>query len=487
MNISQIQELKSSAVPVLVLKSDKKAGGHPFYKNLFKEDSALVARFIAKTPLDKEAVYPVFLPSGGRILIVGAGDKQKFAARNSVLAMRKIVAAAKADKIKSIKLNAADFTAKGFADESLIAETLGIQLELANYDHVAYKTKPKEGWNFIENVYVFSPKNIAKFLERGKAIGEEINSARELANTPGGDMTPAKLAEAAITAGKKYHIKVKVLGEDEIKKLGMGGILGVSQGSAEPPRFIIMEYRGTSAKRAPVVLIGKGITFDSGGLNLKSSEGIYEMHMDMSGGAAVIHIISALARVKAKRNVVGLIPAAENMPSGGSYRPGDVLKTMSGKTIEVLNTDAEGRVVLADGLEYAKKYKPRLVIDIATLTGAAMTGLGKRTSAILSTERNVENALREIGDKTMDRVWPLPLWEEYEEDIKGTFGDWANSSKVKYGGAITGAVFLWQFIKDYPWVHLDIAPRMTTIDGDYLAKGAAGASVNLLVHFLEKF
>lgn len=487
MQIIPTKKIESLALGVILVRSDKKLGSHPFYKNLSEEDSLLLGRFLGKTSFDKEVAHTIFLPSGKRLLLLGAGEKQNFDLRKSILAMRKIIATAKKDNAKVVEVSAADFIARGFGDISFIAETIATQFELANYDHVTYKTAPKEGWDFLETAYIYADKNIGKAVERGSIIGSETNGARELANTPGGEMTPKKLAEAAVSAGKQHGFKVVVLNEKEIARLGMGGVMGVAQGSSEPPRFIVMEYKGAAAKNTPVVLVGKGITFDSGGLNIKPDEHIYEMHMDMTGGAAVIHIISALARLKAKRNVVGIIPAAENMPSGSSYRPGDVLKTLSGKTIEILNTDAEGRVVLADGLAYAAKYKPRLIVDIATLTGAAQVALGSRASVVFSTDKRVENALREAGEKTLDRVWPLPLWSEYEEEIKGTFGDWANSGKNKYGGAITGAVFLWQFSKPHPWVHLDVAPRMTAIEGEHLAKGSAGPAVNLLVHFLEKF
>jgi leucyl aminopeptidase len=209
--------------------------------------------------------------------------------------------------------------------------------------------------------------------------------------------------------------------------------------------------------------------------------------MDMSGGSAVIHTIRAAARLGIRKNIVVLVPAVENMPSGSSYHPGDVLRTMNGKTIEVLNTDAEGRVILADALAYANKYKPRLVVDVATLTGAAVVALGQRYTGLFTSDQQLENIFRKLGEETGDKVWPLPLTSEFEDEIKGTFGDWANTGKGRYGGAITAAVFLWQWAKDYPWVHLDIAPRMTAIDGEYLAKGAVGAPVRLLVRLLEEF
>ena len=268
----------------------------------------------------------------------------------------------------------------------------------------------------------------------------------------------------------------------------MGGVLGVAQGSSEDPKFIIAEYNGGPKTQKPVVLVGKGVTFDSGGLNLKPSDSIYEMHLDMSGGAAVIHAVIAAAKLKLKCNVVALVPAVENMVSGSSYRPGDVLRSMSGKTIEVMNTDAEGRVILADALTYAERYKPRLVVDVATLTGASMVALGTRASAIFTRDEKLEHLLRELGEKSGDYVWPLPLWDEYEEEVKGTFGDVANiGKKDRLGGAITAAIFLYQFAKNYPWVHIDMAPRMTTIEGEYLSKGAAGAPVRLLVKLLEEY
>lgn len=487
MLISPARKIEMEAVLAVAVRSDKKIAGHPFVKNMPEGDKALLSAFLEKNSFDKPEVFSVFLPSGRRVFVLGLGERKDFTIRKAVPAMRKLVQTARKDGIKILEVSAADFASKGMQDAKDIAETMAAQFELANYEHVAFKTAPKDGWKFVEQIHVYSEQNIAKALERGKIIGEEINAARELSNTPGGDMTPEKLAKAAEYSGELHGIKVSVLGEKEMKKLGMGGVLGVGQGSATPPRFIVMEYMGGVKKLAPVVLVGKGITFDSGGLNIKPDGHIYEMHMDMSGGASVIHTVAALARLKAKKNIVGIIPAAENMPSGASYRPGDVLKTMSGKTIEITNTDAEGRVVMADGLAYAQKYNPRLVIDVATLTGAAMVALGQRASAIFTTDKKLENALRETGERTMDLVWPLPLWEEYENDIKGTFGDWNNTGKDKYGGAITAAAFLWQFIKGFPWVHIDIAPRMTSIEEDNLAKGAAGPAVNLLVHFLEKF
>jgi leucyl aminopeptidase len=299
-------------------------------------------------------------------------------------------------------------------------------------------------------------------------------------------MTPEKLAEAALKE-KAPKLKTKILDQKEIKKLGMGGIIGVSRGSGERPRFIIMEYRGGKKDEKPVVFVGKGITFDSGGLNLKPGSGICEMHMDMSGGAAVIHALAAIAKIGLKINIIGLVPAVENMPSGSSYRPGDILKTITGKTIEALNTDAEGRIILADALGYAQKYKPKIIADVATLTGAAIVALGQRVNAVFATSPELEKLSREVGEKSGDEAWPLPLWDDYAEEIKSDFADIANVGKNRYGGAIIGAIFLKQFIGDFPWVHLDIAPTMTPIENQYLGKGATGAGTRFLVELAKRY
>lgn len=298
-------------------------------------------------------------------------------------------------------------------------------------------------------------------------------------------MTPSVLANEARKVAAKLPIKVKILGVSEMQKLRMGGVLGVGKGSAFPAKFIVMEYFGGKKGDAPTVLVGKGVTFDTGGINLKPGDSMLGMNMDMSGGAAVIHALAAAARLKVKKNIVVLVPAVENMPSGTSYRPGDILRSMSGKTIQVDNTDAEGRIILADALTYAKRYHPALVVDVATLTGAALVALGERASALFTQDGDLERRFRELGERSGDYVWPLPLWDEYDAEIKGTFGDVSNLGKTRWGGAITAAAFLKQFADGYPWVHLDIAPRMTAVEGEYLAKGAAGAPVRLLVKLLE--
>jgi leucyl aminopeptidase len=432
-------------------------------------------------------------------LEIGAGKFSEMNLRKFMILCRAIVNAAKQNKSKKIAIQW-DATPELFTNlKDVSAEecsSIAAQnFEMANFEFTQFKTEPKEGWNVVEEILICGAtlESIQSAAKRGQIIGEAVNACRALANTPGGDMSPRQLAQAAKDAVKGLEqVTIETLGEAELQKLGMGALLGVGSGSSEETTFTIMEYKGGAAGEKPIVLAGKGITFDSGGLNLKPSAHIYEMHMDMSGAASVIHAVALAAKLGVQKNVIGLIPAAENMPGNNAMRPGDVLKSLSGKTIEVLNTDAEGRLALSDALTYAKRFEPSVVIDVATLTGAALVALGLYASAVLTKEDSLAKQLCELGERSGDYLWPLPLWDEYEPMIKGDFADVTNSSNApggRYGGTIEGGMFLWQFAKelDCPWAHLDIAPRMTSAPGDELAKGAAGAPVRLLLAFIESW
>jgi leucyl aminopeptidase len=438
------------------------------------------------------------MEDGSQKIVLGVPEPEKIQRRKLILLVRRIIATAKVKNYESLIIDPKIFS---FENVSLFDQELGeliaTNMLMANYSFTELLTTPEGGFPQVKEIlFENGSKEFAEGVKRGTIIGEEVNACRRLSNLPGGDVTPQTLADEAKKIAKQNKgVKVKILGIAEMQKLGMGGVLGVGKGSDFPSKFIILEYMNapkSSASRqgkkgvGPVVLVGKGVTFDTGGINLKPSNSMVGMNMDMSGGAAVLHTVAAIARLKIKCNLVALVPAVENMPSGKSYRPGDVLRSMSGKTIEVGDTDAEGRIILADALTYASKYKPSLVIDVATLTGAAVVALGERASALFTTDEKLEKQFRELGELSGDFVWPLPLWEEYDEEIKGTVGDWSNIGKTRYGGAITAAAFLKQFAVGYPWVHLDIAPRMTSIEGEFLAKGAAGTPVRLLVKLLEK-
>jgi leucyl aminopeptidase len=429
------------------------------------------------------------------ILEIKLPEKGKLNRRSFINLARQMIFFAKMNKVKKICLNWDDikFLKLGLSAED-VSEILATNFEMANYEFISHKTMPKNGWDFVDEVNLVADNKtgraIKECIERGQLIGQEVNVCREWANMPGGEVTPTTLAEEIKGAIKNTGVKMKVLEEKDMEKLGMGAILGVSKGSPEKSKFIILEY-GMGLKNKPLVLIGKGITFDSGGLSLKPADSLLEMNMDMSGAAAVVSSLVAAAKLGIKKKVVVLIPAVENMLSGSSYRPGDILKSMSGKTIEVLNTDAEGRIILADALTYAEKYNPGLVVDVATLTGAALVALGERASAIFTKNDQLSKNLIDLGEKSGDYVWPFPMWDEYEAEIKGTTGDIANiksQGNSRYGGVITGAMFLYQFAKKFPkWAHIDMAPRQTAVFDEFLSKGAAGAPVRLLIKLIESF
>ena len=318
-------------------------------------------------------------------------------------------------------------------------------------------------------------------IQQGKAIGTGMDEARDLGNLPANICTPAYLArQAKAMARGESKLKVKVLEEADMRKLKMGSLLSVSAGSRQPAKLIVLEYNGAAKSKKPVVLVGKGVTFDTGGISLKPGAAMDEMKFDMCGAASVIGTVRAVVNMKAAVNLVGIIPATENMPDGQATKPGDVVTSMSGQTIEILNTDAEGRLILCDALTYAEKYNPRCVVDIATLTGACIIALGKIPSAILGNNDALIKDLIESGQQIDDRLWQLPLWDEYQDQLKSNFADMANIGG-KDAGTITAACFLSRFTKKYHWAHLDIAGTAWK-SGEQ--KGATGRPVPLLTQFV---
>ncbi len=320
-------------------------------------------------------------------------------------------------------------------------------------------------------------------LVRGEAIGAGIELARECANRPGNHATPTYLGEQAKQLGKEHGLKVEVLDRKACEKLGMGSFLSVAQGSDEPLRFIVARYDGAPKAVAPIVLVGKGITFDSGGISLKPGAGMDEMKFDMGGAASVLGALRAVAILKPKLNLVMLIAACENMPSGHAVKPGDVVTSMSGQTIENLNTDAEGRLVLCDALTYAERFKPAVVVDVATLTGACVIALGGVRSGMYASDDELAASLSAAGEAALDLCWRMPLDDEYEEGLKSNFADVANVGG-REGGSITAAKFLQRFASKYRWGHLDIAG---TAWKSGTAKGSTGRPVGLLTHFVLSF
>jgi leucyl aminopeptidase len=403
--------------------------------------------------------------------LVSVGDGSAKEVRQAVAAA---VAAVKTGKVKKLVVCFAALPQEDAVRAAVIA--------VAEASYVFTTTKSKPEGRAIQRVVVGVP-NSPKFkpvFDRAVAAVAGIEFAKEWANRPANHATPTLLAGAARSLAKFPHIKCEVLGHKEVTKLAMGAFLAVAQGSDEPLRFIVLRYDGALKSEAPAVLVGKGITFDSGGISIKPAAEMDEMKFDMSGAASVLGVFRALADLKPAINVVGLIPACENLPNGRAVKPGDVVTSMSGQTIEILNTDAEGRLVLCDALTYAERFKPRVVVDIATLTGACVIALGAVRSGLFSANDELAADLLSAGESSSDLCWRMPLDDDYAEGLKTNFADVANVAG-RLAGAITAAKFLQRFTGKFPWAHLDIAG---TAWKSGAAKGATGRPVALLLDYL---
>jgi leucyl aminopeptidase len=365
------------------------------------------------------------------------------------------------------------------ADDEAVRAAVAATAE-ASYVYVTTKSKPEGRELERVTVAVGDATPLRGGFAAAKAAANGIEFARELGNLPPNLATPTRLGEEAKKMAKAHGLQCEVMGPKEIAKIGMGSFLAVAQGSEQPPRFIVLTYRGAAAGEAPLVLVGKGITFDSGGISIKPSQDMDEMKFDMGGAASVLGTFRALGELRPAINVIGLIPTCENMPDGRSVKPGDIVTSLSGQTIEILNTDAEGRLILCDALTYAERFKPRAVIDIATLTGACVIALGGVRSGLFATDDELAQALLDAGDAALDPCWRMPLDDEYAEGLKSNFADVANVAG-RAGGAVNAAKFLQRFAGKYPWAHLDIAG--TAWKGG-AAKGSTGRPVGLLVQFL---
>jgi leucyl aminopeptidase len=354
----------------------------------------------------------------------------------------------------------------------------------AVYQFDELKTKSNAGIELTNLDFFIHRRNQMPALRAGVKQGGAINIgkkfAKDLANLPGNICTPTYLADRAKSLGKSHPLKITVLDEEQMEKLKMGALLSVSKGSRQPAKLIIIRYEGGRKDTAPVALVGKGLTFDAGGISLKPAGKMDEMKYDMCGGASVVGALLAAAEMKLPINIVGVIPSSENLPDGNANKPGDIVESMSGQSIEILNTDAEGRLILCDALTYTQRFKPDVVIDVATLTGACVVALGKHASGLMGNNQELIEELLEAGEISLDRAWPLPLWEEYQPQLDSNFADIANIGG-RYGGAITAACFLSRFSEKFKWAHLDIAGTAWR-EGD--KKGATGRVVPLLTQFL---
>ena len=406
-----------------------------------------------------------------------------FAGDNSTKALRKAIGAGLGALKSGGSQHLAVAVVGGLGLAAGHAKTLvaAVQDSLYVYRHTKPSAPPA---GKLQSVSLLCAKGEAVALAEGLRVGESLAAgtelARELANLPANHCTPTHLAKTARHLGKEFGLKVEILERDDCERLGMGSFLAVAQGSAQPPKFIVARYQGAGKSDAPVVLVGKGITFDTGGISLKAGAEMDEMKFDMGGAASVLGTLRAVAGLKAKVNLIGVIPACENMPSSRAVKPGDVVKSLSGQTIEILNTDAEGRLILCDALTYAERFKPAVVVDIATLTGACVIALGHHRSGLFSADDALAAELLAAGEEGLDPAWRMPLDEEYDEGLKSHFADMANIGG-RAGGAITAAMFLKRFTAKLRWAHLDIAG---TAWKSGAAKGATGRPVALLTHFV---
>ena len=372
------------------------------------------------------------------------------------------------------------------------AEATALGALLGTYCFSELKTKDKDKKIFPDVLTLAVPldekfqSGVESSLEMAVITAKAVFKARDLGNRPSNLLYPETLAEEALKIAEEAGLKARVLDMAEAGRLGMGAFLGVAKGSARPGRVIILEYQGAASSQKPIALVGKAITFDSGGLSLKPADNMGAMKTDMAGGAAVLNVLAAAAEMKLKVNLVGVVPAAENMPDGGAYRPGDVLKSMSGQTIEVISTDAEGRLVLADALTLVQKdYQPSLIIDLATLTGACVIALGSSCAGLMANDEDLATKLLEASRICDERIWRLPLFEDYFEGFKSEAADFKNSGP-REGGAINGGLFLKQFIQDTTWAHLDVAgPSRADKGKPDIPAGATGFGVNLLLTYLR--
>jgi leucyl aminopeptidase len=427
-----------------------------------------------------------------RVALVGLGkrsdcslEKIRRAAGTAAKAVRELGAKSFAIPVFDIPENTRETMTVEQAVQAFVEGAL-----LGLYKFSIYRTEQNGANKRINTMTIVAAnestrKRAARGARWGQAVSEATSFVRDLCNHPANIMTPSYIANEAKKIAKEQKIGCTVLDRSQMERLGMGAMLGVARGSHEPPKFIILDYAGGPRTQRPIALVGKTVTFDSGGISIKPAENMEQMKADMTGGADVLAAIRTAARMRLPLNIVGIIPATENMPGGSATKPGDVLRSLSGKTIEVINTDAEGRLILADGLTYAIRYKPEVVVDIATLTGACVVALGNVAIGVLGNNQDLIQELKEAGEQSGERAWQLPLWEEYYDLIKSDVADMKNTGG-RPGGTITAAAFLSKFVGNAEWAHLDIASTdWSDREKAYIPKGPTGVGARLLIQFLR--
>ncbi len=438
---------------------------------------------------DRVVLYASGQGGPARVLLVGTGRPEKLDAEVVRRFLARAVRTAEGIGVASLS---AWLDGAGRVDDAYVAQAAAEGASLAAWSFRELKTVEEEDApsTRVDAVDLFSEGDPAA-LSGGAAVGAILAEAENLARTlqarPGNIATPSHLAEEARRIGTEAGLDVTIFDEARMREEGMNAILTVSAGSEEEAKLIVMEYRGGGEAEAPLVLVGKGLTFDAGGISLKPPTGMEEMKFDMSGGAAVIAAMKAISELKLKANVVGIVPSSENLPSGTAVKPGDVVRTLAGRTVEIVNTDAEGRLILADALAYGARMAPAAMVDCATLTGAVIVALGHHASGVLGNDEPLVEELRAAGDRSGERCWPLPLWREYREQLKSETADLQNIGG-RPGGTVTAAAFLSEFAGDVPWAHLDVAG--TAFGGEakipYQRKGGHGVPTRLLVEWVRR-
>jgi leucyl aminopeptidase len=448
----------------------------------------LLTRIIKAGDMDGKNGSTLFLHEvsgigASRVLLVGLGKQDAFTQKAYGDALRAAWRAILATKIVQVTFTLAQAPIKERTSDWAVRAAI-LALRELTYRFTQMKSKPDTTARALKRiVFTVDPADgkLAKLAaKQGAALANGMDLTRDLGNLPGNVCTPTYLANTAKKLAKDWKLKVEVLGQKQMEALKMGSLLSVAKGSVEPPQFVVLQYHGGAAKAAPVVLVGKGITFDTGGISLKPGDSMDEMKYDMCGAGSVLGTLRAVAEMGLKLNVVGIIPTCENMPSGTATKPGDVVTSMSGTTIEILNTDAEGRLILADALTYAERFKPAAVIDIATLTGACIIALGHHNTGLFARDDALAGELLDAAKEAADPAWRMPLDDEYQDLLKSNFADVANIGG-RPAGSVTAACFLARFTEAYPWAHLDIAG---TAWKSGAAKGATGRPVPLLSQFL---
>lgn len=410
-----------------------------------------------------------------RVLVVGLGELP-LTKKNFIKALKSLSSAMSNSKVKNVVIPSVEVEG---ADESWIQISIARVLKNESYKVNKVGVKEEKSDILLEAVNIYSKNNGASEIQKGVAIANGMALTRELGDLPPNICTPTYIADTAQSIAKTYGLECEILEESDMESLGMHSLLSVSKGSSQPGKLISLKY-SNAGNEAPIVLVGKGVTFDSGGISLKPGSGMDEMKYDMCGAASVLGTMSAIAEMNLKVNLIVVVPAVENMPAHNASKPGDVVKSMSGQTIEILNTDAEGRLILCDALTYCEKYKPKTVIDIATLTGAVIIALGKHHSGVMSNDQDLADALKISGESAQDTVWQLPLDEEYDDQLKSNFADMANIGG-REAGTVTAGCFLARYTKKYSWAHIDIAGT-AWLGGS--KKGATGRPVPLLTQYI---